>query len=312
MPRRPPPSCMRTAERYRRAADADQRVPRRRVCGRSGSPVRRDARVRRLGRTAGRAAIRRRRRPMAMAGSLTWRACRCIRPRARPACPKSRCDRASRQRRKPGITSKRLASPPPIRSLAVSPMCHAYAYGMCVMVPLAERRPRGLDAQLSSQPGVSTRWPTSRVTILPAVPAMLDVLMFGAGDRLRGAVRTVLSAGSPLSERTASRFFARSRTSRCGRCMAPRKPAESPWRPPATSSLPGGCVGPPMHGVEAQVRPDSTTDEAPPGVGQLYIRSSSMMTGYLGRAMRSTRRRSMTVGSPRAIWPGSTRPVAST
>ena len=92
--------------------------------------------------------------------------------------------------------------------LAVAPMCHAYAFGMCVMVPLVSGARvvsmRGFQANRVFQ-GLEQE----RVTILPAVPAMLDVLLF-AGDRLRNTVRCVLSAGSPLSERTAARFDTRS------------------------------------------------------------------------------------------------------
>ena len=92
--------------------------------------------------------------------------------------------------------------------MAIAPMCHAYAYGMCVMVSLLSGASvvsmRSFAASKVLQ-GVAEE----RVTILPAVPAMLDVLLFGGAERLRGAVRTVLSAGSPLSERTAERFAAK-------------------------------------------------------------------------------------------------------
>jgi acyl-coenzyme A synthetase/AMP-(fatty) acid ligase len=163
---------------------------------------------------------------------------------------------------------------------AVSPMCHAYAYGMCVMVPLLSSA--RVVSMRSFQAGrVFQALTQQRVSILPAVPAMLDVLMFGAGDRLRGAVRTVLSAGSPLSERTAGRFQAKSGvvvrplygTTETGGITVALVSDEQAL---------GGCVGPPMQGVEAQVRPRPDSAETPPGVGQLFIRSSSMMSGYLG------------------------------
>ena len=89
--------------------------------------------------------------------------------------------------------------------LAVAPMSHAYAYGMCAMVPLLTgaslatmRRfsPKTLYRALDDHP----------ITILPAVPAMLELLMFGAGQRLRKLPPCVLTAGAPLSERTAVDF----------------------------------------------------------------------------------------------------------
>ena len=164
--------------------------------------------------------------------------------------------------------------------MAVAPMCHAYAYGMCVMVPLLSGA--SVVSLRSFQAGrVFQGLAQERVTILPAVPAMLDVLLFGAGDRLRGAVRTVLTAGSPLSQRTAARFHAKSdltirplygTTETGGITVAPAGNAQ----------IAGSCVGPPMNGVEAQVREHPEPSDSRPGVGRLFIRSSSMMSGYLG------------------------------
>ena len=164
--------------------------------------------------------------------------------------------------------------------LAIAPMCHAYAYGMCVMVPLLSGASvvsmRSFQASKVFQ-GLTEE----RVTILPAVPAMLDVLLFGAGDRLRGAVRTVLSAGSPLSERTAERFHSKS-----GLMVRPlygtTETGGITVAPSAERQIAGSCVGPPMDGVEAQVRPHPAHTDAQPGVGRLFVRSSSMMAGYLG------------------------------
>ncbi len=164
--------------------------------------------------------------------------------------------------------------------LAIAPMCHAYAYGMCVMVPLLSGASvvsmRGFQASKVFQ-GLSEE----QVTILPAVPAMLDVLLFGAGDRLRGAVRAVLSAGSPLSQRTAERFHSKS-----GLMVRPlygtTETGGITVAPAGELQIAGSCVGPPMNGVEAQVRPHPEHAGAQGGVGRLFIRSSSMMTGYLG------------------------------
>jgi acyl-CoA synthetase (AMP-forming)/AMP-acid ligase II len=166
--------------------------------------------------------------------------------------------------------------------MAIAPMCHAYAYGMCVMVPLlcgaTVVSVRGFQAGKVLH-GIEER----RVTILPAVPAMLDVLLFGGSDRLRGALRTVLSAGSPLSERTAGRF-----SERTGIVVRPlygtTETGGITVAPQGNRSIAGACVGPPMAGVEAQVRPHPSHADSIPAVGRLFIRSSSMMAGYLGSA----------------------------
>ncbi len=164
--------------------------------------------------------------------------------------------------------------------MAIAPMCHAYAYGMCVMVPLLSGASivsmRGFQASKVFQ-AVGDH----AVTILPAVPAMLDVLLFGAGDRLRGAARTVLSAGSPLSERTAERFHGKSGL-RVRPLYGTTETGGITVAPPGELQIAGSCVGPPMEGVEVQVRPHPAHADSQPGVGRLFIRSSSMMAGYLG------------------------------
>ena len=85
--------------------------------------------------------------------------------------------------------------------LCVAPMSHAYAYGMCVMVPLLSGA-NVVTMRRFTPALVFGAFGQHDVTILPAVPAMLDVLMFGAGKRLLHATKTVLTAGSPLPART--------------------------------------------------------------------------------------------------------------
>jgi acyl-CoA synthetase (AMP-forming)/AMP-acid ligase II len=84
-----------------------------------------------------------------------------------------------------------------------------------------------------------------------------------------------------LSERTASRFHAKS-----GVVVRPlygtTETGGITVALAGDEQTQGGCVGPPMKGVEAQIRPRADSAEAPPGVGQLFIRSNSMMSGYLG------------------------------
>jgi acyl-CoA synthetase (AMP-forming)/AMP-acid ligase II len=92
----------------------------------------------------------------------------------------------------------------------------------------------------------------------------------------------VLTAGSPLPERTATRFREKTgitvrplygTTETGGIAVAA---ADGP-------SLLTGQVGPAMHGVETQIAGDGEASSAPDGVGHLRIRSSSMMAGYLGQ-----------------------------
>ena len=89
--------------------------------------------------------------------------------------------------------------------LTVAPMCHAYAYGMCLMVSLFSGA--HLVSLRSFQPRlVLDALSSGRISILPAVPAMLDVLLLEDTGTDWNALRCVLTAGSPLPERTANRF----------------------------------------------------------------------------------------------------------
>lgn len=163
--------------------------------------------------------------------------------------------------------------------LALTPMSHAYAFGMCVMLPLITGATVVSLRRFAAGPTIKSIAQHS-VTILPAVPAMLDVLLFGAGGRALSAPRIVLSAGAPLSRRTATRFQAAT-----GRLPCPLYgTTETGGITVATAGITAdeiGCVGPPMRGVEARIHP---ADGVLPGAdaGRVEVRSSSMMLGYLG------------------------------
>jgi len=165
--------------------------------------------------------------------------------------------------------------------LALAPMSHAYAYGMCVMVPLISGA-TCVSVRKFSVKLVHQAVAEHGITILPAVPAMLDMLVFGAGDRLRRTVRNVFAAGSPLAERTARNFHKVS-----GLTVRPlygtTETGGIAIAEPAEAGKYGGCVGRPMREVSVEVRRDETHRDLPPGTGSVYVRSTSMMAGYLGQ-----------------------------
>jgi len=159
--------------------------------------------------------------------------------------------------------------------LTVAPMCHAYAYGMSVMVSLFSGAT--IVSMRTFQPNPVLEALTSgRVSIFPAVPAMLDVLLLEEWAGPWNSLRCVLSAGSPLPERTAKRF--REKTGITVRSLYGTTETGGIAVASAGQTLLAGQVGPAMRGVECQIAIDSG---APPGVGRLLIRSSSMMAGYL-------------------------------
>ena len=163
--------------------------------------------------------------------------------------------------------------------LTIAPMCHAYAYGMCLMVSLFSGA--HIVSLRSFQAGlVLDALSSGRISILPAVPAMLDVLLLEDAAIDWKALRCVLTAGSPLPERTANRF--REKTGLAIRPLyGTTETGGIAVAPSGGKPLLTGQVGPAMRGVETKIVVDPNSEGAPAGVGRLSIRSSSMMTGYL-------------------------------
>ena len=176
--------------------------------------------------------------------------CRCIPRRARRDYRKLPCGpRAAEAEARHYIATIGVTGDDAI--LAVAPMCHAYAYGLAVMVPLLSGAHvvsmRNFQATLAVEALNS-----GRVTIFPAVPAMLDVLLLDESQGTWNSVECVLTAGSPLPERTATRFREKTgitvrplygTTETGGIAVAA---ADGP-------SLLTGQVGPAMQGVETQI-----------------------------------------------------------
>jgi len=159
--------------------------------------------------------------------------------------------------------------------LCAVPMSHAYAYGMCLMVALLTSSEllfmRRFNPALLRQ-AVNEM----RVTVLPAVPVMLDSLLPGPGKGLTGRPRIVLSAGAPLEKKTFAAF-----RDNYGLRIRPLYGTTETGGISigAAGDEFDGSVGAPMKGVEV------TLDSSPAGVeaetGILRARSSSMMSGYL-------------------------------
>ncbi|TWU33644.1 Long-chain-fatty-acid--CoA ligase [Novipirellula aureliae] len=161
--------------------------------------------------------------------------------------------------------------------LVAAPQSHAYCYGMGTMVPLlcgaSIITMRGFEAGL-----VQSALRDTNVTVVPAVPAMLGSLMFGTRGDLFARVNTVFSAGAPLNEKTAKAF-----ANKFGIAVRPlygtTETGGIAISLPGSQAVAGICVGPAMKDVEVDVRDDG--QGLAPGLGMTYVRSESMMTGYL-------------------------------
>lgn len=169
--------------------------------------------------------------------------------------------------------------------LALAPMSHAYAHGWCVVTPMVT------GANL-----VTMRKCTARlvyqacqehgITILPGVASMLDTFMFGAGQRLYNPQRRVITGGAPLSERTAT-TFERISGSRVRPLYGATETGGIAVSRGDTLAI-GGYVGPPFDGVSVEIRPTTEPNEFAAGIGQVYVRSASVMIGYLSDEVLDT------------------------
>jgi len=163
------------------------------------------------------------------------------------------------------------------RILCVVPMSHAYGFGMGFMVSLLSGA-RLVTLRQFNPRTIARVLPEQQITIFPAVPAMLDLVVRAAAEGAR-MPRLVLAAGAPLAEGTATAFLKRTGT--------PVTPLYGTTETGGITVAVGGqdllgsCVGRPMDGVEARVAPIEDAAELAPGMGRVLIRSSSMMSGYL-------------------------------
>jgi acyl-CoA synthetase (AMP-forming)/AMP-acid ligase II len=160
--------------------------------------------------------------------------------------------------------------------LIVTPMSHAYAFGLGVMTPLLSscriatlRRfnPRLARRALSQ----------ADVTLFPAAPIMLELICSDVGNGDLGYRGRVLSSGAPLPTALAERYRDRFGidllssygTTETGVISIALDGVREP-----------GCVGRPVPEVELKLVPlEDSTDTS---VGRLWVRSTSMMAGYVG------------------------------
>ena len=160
--------------------------------------------------------------------------------------------------------------------LVATPQSHAYAYGMGVMVPLLSGASI-VTMRMFNPLLVRRAFTDHQVTIFPAVPAMLDMLLLEPAAELGITARALFSAGAPLSQQTASEFQRRT-----GLTVRPLYGTTETGGISVGSEEHGrvaGCVGPAMAGVEVFVQPHDEDQVA--GLGRLLVRSPSMMAGYL-------------------------------
>jgi acyl-CoA synthetase (AMP-forming)/AMP-acid ligase II len=165
--------------------------------------------------------------------------------------------------------------------LCVVPMSHGYGFGTSVTVPLVSGA-RVISSRRFQPHVVQRALAEHPVTMFPAVPAMLHLFLVASRGRVENIPRRVLSAGAPLSEQTARAFF-----------EATKIPARSLYGTTETGGISvdvdsetgslGGCVGRPMRSIVAEIRPVPDSTELKEGIGRVWIKSPSVMAGYLSK-----------------------------
>ncbi len=179
-----------------------------------------------------------------------------------------------------------MAIGPDDHIMAIPPMSHAYGYGMCVMVPLLSGA-NVISTMRFSAKLIQRALEEFPISVMPTVPAMLDMLSFGKGADL-GKLRWVLAAGAMLPRRTAEQFRAKTGVVPCPLYGTTETGGISVATAGDGQDL-DGRVGPPMQGVSVEVRRQAGADELGADVGKLFVNSSSMMYGYLDEVGRITR-----------------------
>ncbi len=163
--------------------------------------------------------------------------------------------------------------------LAALPMWHVYGLGVIVGGWLASGCRMIIADPMAEVTGIIE---AERVSVLPAVPAMLERLLRQPelAQRLSG-VRMVLSAAAPLSDDLADRFAAASGrrvesgyglTEAAGGVTTTLDPTAADDRP----HLGFGHVGRPMPGIEIRIGDGS--DPAEPD--RIWIRAEQLFAGY--------------------------------
>jgi acyl-CoA synthetase (AMP-forming)/AMP-acid ligase II len=163
--------------------------------------------------------------------------------------------------------------------LCVVPMSHAYGFGTCVMLPLVSGA-RVVSTRRFNPRIVQRALQVQGISIFPAVPAMLDLLMASTSAGALPAPRHLLSAGAPLSERTARRVFENT-----GIVVSPLYGTTETGGISVAAGDPqpclGTCVGRSMRAVSVAVRPVADAPELSQGIGRVCVQSPSLMAGYL-------------------------------
>ena len=164
--------------------------------------------------------------------------------------------------------------------LAALPYFHSYGALVCMILPVLVGIPAVVLPRFESLP-VLEALERTRATFFPAVPSMLAVLAAVKTDRVfdLSALRKCISGGAPLTERVRQGFEARYGAY----ILEGYGPTEASPVVSCNRSLQSRhitSVGPPLPGVEVEIR-DEQGAALPLGeIGEICVRGRNVMRGY--------------------------------
>ncbi|MGN6504984.1 MAG: class I adenylate-forming enzyme family protein [Tepidisphaeraceae bacterium] len=176
------------------------------------------------------------------------------------------------------------------RVLACVPLTHSYGIEHGLLAPL--RAGCGVHVCEGFDLSAVGRVLGSEITVLPAVPAMIEMLttLADAPDRL-AALRRVYSAGGPLSPAINERFTCRYHR-RVGQVYGMTEIGSVTFNDPDEPDFVPQSVGRAMENVSIRIQPAEDGAETVQGEsaqgdtvqGEIAVRAASMFDGYFGES----------------------------
>jgi acyl-CoA synthetase (AMP-forming)/AMP-acid ligase II len=174
------------------------------------------------------------------------------------------------------------------RMLATVPLCHSYGIEHGLLAPVLAgatvHLSRGLDL-----PKLKRDLTESRITLLPGVPSLYEMLANHAGpDERYPDLRTAYSAGAPLPTSVANAVFDRCGI-RVGQLYGASEIGSVTFSNPTGQHFESASVGQPMPGVTVRITSgdDPAEPVRPSESGHVWIAADSIFTGYHGESQSS-------------------------
>ncbi|MGV9778344.1 AMP-binding protein [Streptosporangium sp. NPDC003464] len=171
-------------------------------------------------------------------------------------------------------------------TLSVSKLFFAYGLGNALVFPLFSGSSAVLLADRPGPGQIEEAVERHGVTVLYAVPSAYANLAAECAGASFASVRIAVSAGEALNETLAARardLLAAPVLDQLGSTEAGHAFCSNTFR-----SDEAGTIGRPLAGYELQVRDDDGGPVAD-GVGELWVRGASVMSGYLNRPEQTAR-----------------------